>query len=136
MKKSVFQEKEDTYIALEKIIAEIARNPYKIYYSDFYNEYRGIRSRINLYGSDKVIAVLSQFNSKISMIHDEYQEKFYSEGALIERDNLLSGGEVTEFELDQDKERYMENKALPVSEVRAVYDELIKQIRSELKTDK
>lgn len=135
VQKRVYDERERTYIILFELIEKLKRNPYLVFNStDFLIPFGELNAKLKLYASQNVINMVSPLYDKICDISEKYFDLFDSaEGQRI-KENFIEHENATEYELQNNEELYMENNVIDSEYVKKVLNDLIYQIRKELKT--
>ena len=136
IKRRIYDEREKTYIALFKLVEKLKGNPFLVYNStEFLIPFSAIKAKLNLYASQEVLNIVAPFNDNINEISKKYFEMFDTVEAHRTREARLEQKDVTELELLQEEELYMENNVIGQECINEVYSSLIAQIRQELKTE-
>jgi hypothetical protein len=136
IKRRIYDEREKAYITLFKLIEKLKGNLFLVYNStEFLIPFGEIKAKLNLYASQEVLNIVSPFNDKVNEISKKYFELFDSVEAHRTKEARLEQEDVTELELLQEEELYMEKNVIDKDYVDEVFLSLISQIRQELKTE-
>lgn len=135
VQKRIYDEREKTYIELFELVEKLKKNSYLVFNStDFLIPFGELNARLKLYASQNVINVVSPLYDKIYNTSEKYFDLFDSaEGQRI-KENFIEHENATEYELQNNEELYMENNVIDSEYVKKVLNDLIYQIRKELKT--
>lgn len=137
IKKKIYDERENTYIDLFKLIEKLKKNPFLVFNpTQFLTPFDEVKARLNLYASQEILNIIRPFNDRINEISEIYFNLFDS----VEAENINAGrlecGDVTELDLEYEVENYMDNNVIDETYVNEVFSNLISQIRKELKTNR
>ena len=136
IKRRIYDEREKAYITLFKLVEKLKGNPFLVYNStEFLIPFGEIKAKLNLYASQEVLNIVAPFNDKVNEISKKYFELIDSVEAHRTKEARLEQEDVTELELLQEVELYMENNVIDKEYVIDVFLSLISQIRQELKTE-
>lgn len=137
IKKKIYDERENTYIDLFKLIEKLKKNPFLVFNpTQFLTPFDEVKARLNLYASQEILNIIRPFNDRINEISEIYFNLFDS----VEAENInaarLEYGDVTELDLEYEVENYMDDNVIEEEYVCEVFSTLISQIRKELKTNR
>lgn len=134
IKRKIYTEREETYIELFKLVDQLRHNPYLVFNSnDFLCPFKEVKARLNLYASRDVHNIITPLNEIILDISSKYFELFDSPEALSVKEARIEHDGVTEAELQQEEELYLDQNVIDKSFVEKVLIDLIAKIRQELK---
>lgn len=129
IKKKIYDERENTYIDLFKLIEKLKNNPFLVFNANqFLTPFYEIKARLNLYASQEILNIISPFNHKINEISESYFKLFDS----VEAENVnaarLEYGDVTELDLEHEIENYIENPITYINTLGVDLDSIFKEV--------
>jgi len=139
IKKTVYEKRENAYIALFDLMQVITDHPYYIFnYDKVILPFNNLRTQLNLYASQDLLDIMEPFYTKLKRVYEGYSEDWLSEDSYMRNSARPDHGDVSELDLLEEKEQdqYMEKNMIPPDETLNIIDKLVKQMRQELKTDK
>ena len=134
LKRNVYEKRKETYCELLGIIEELRETPALVFNSTkFLVPFKKIKKRLNLYASREVINILDPFNRRVLDVSEKYFELFDSVEAQKIKEGRIEHDGITELDLQQEEERYMERNMIDSQCIEEIRVSLFEQIRKELK---